>query len=34
MSCRVQGVGKVVEQFPISGTAIKKDQKIYLKLQN
>lgn len=28
-----KGVGKVVEQFPISGTLIKKNQKIYLKLQ-
>ncbi|MDO4224540.1 MAG: PASTA domain-containing protein, partial [Bergeyella zoohelcum] len=28
-----KGVGKVVEQFPTAGTIIKKDQKIYLKLQ-
>lgn len=27
------GVGKIVEQFPSAGTAIKKDAKIYLKLQ-
>lgn len=29
-----KGVGKIVEQFPTAGTLIKKDQKIYLKLQN
>lgn len=28
-----KGVGKIVEQFPIAGTIIKKDQKIYLRLQ-
>lgn len=28
------GVGKIVEQFPVAGTTIKKDQKIYLKLQH
>lgn len=27
------GVGKVVEQFPVAGTIVKKDQKFYLKLQ-
>ncbi|WOC52040.1 hypothetical protein BPO_1393 [Bergeyella porcorum] len=29
-----KGVGRVMEQFPSAGTVIKKDQKIYLKLQN
>lgn len=29
-----KGVGRVIEQFPSAGTVIKKDQKIYLKLQN
>lgn len=29
-----KGVGKIIEQFPTAGTIIKKDQKIYLKLQN
>lgn len=29
-----KGVGKIVEQFPTAGTIIKKDQKIYLKMQN
>lgn len=29
-----KGVGRVVEQFPVSETLIKKYQKIYLKLQN
>lgn len=29
-----KGVGKITEQFPLDGTYIKKDQKIYLKLQN
>lgn len=29
-----RGVGKVLEQFPEAGTIIKKDQKIYLRLQN
>lgn len=35
MGYRVEykGVGKVLEQFPAEGTIIKKDQKIYLKLQ-
>lgn len=28
-----QGVGKIKEQFPLEGTAIGKNQKIYLKLQ-
>lgn len=28
------GVGKIKEQFPTEGTIIKKDQRIYLKLQN
>lgn len=28
------GVGKIVKQFPQAGTLIKKDQKIYLTLQN
>lgn len=29
-----KGVGKIVEQFPSAGTTIKKNQKIYLKLQS
>lgn len=29
-----KGVGKIEEQFPTAGTVIKKDQKIYLRLQN
>ena len=29
-----QGVGKIKEQFPLEGTYIKKNQKIYLTLQN
>lgn len=29
-----KGVGRVKEQFPVAGTKVKKDQKIYLKLQN
>jgi cell division protein FtsI (penicillin-binding protein 3) len=29
-----QGVGKITEQFPLEGTFIKKNQKIYLTLQN
>ena len=28
-----KGVGKIIEQFPEVGTVIKKDQKIYLRLQ-
>ena len=28
-----KGVGKIIEQFPEAGTVIKKDQKIYLRLQ-
>lgn len=28
-----KGVGKIIEQFPSAGTIIKKDQKIYLRLQ-
>lgn len=29
-----KGVGKIREQFPLEGTIIKKDQRIYLQLQN
>lgn len=29
-----KGVGKIKEQFPLAGTSIKKDQRIYLVLQN
>lgn len=29
-----KGVGKVIEQFPASGTKLKKNQRIYLTLQN
>ena len=29
-----KGVGKIIEQFPSAGTIIRKNQKIYLKLQN
>ena len=29
-----KGVGKILEQFPEAGTVMKKDQKIYLKMQN
>ena len=29
-----KGVGKIKEQFPLQGTRIKKDQRIYLTLQN
>ncbi len=29
-----KGVGKIEEQFPLAGTVIKKDQRIYLQLQN
>lgn len=29
-----KGVGKIKEQFPTEGTVIKKDQRIYLQLQN
>lgn len=29
-----RGVGKIIEQFPAEGTIIRKDQKIYLRLQN
>ncbi len=29
-----KGVGRIMEQFPLEGTLIKKDQKIYLSLQN
>ena len=29
-----KGVGKILEQFPEAGTVMKKDQKIYLRMQN
>ena len=29
-----KGVGKIREQFPLEGTSIKKNQRIYLSLQN
>ena len=29
-----KGVGKIKEQFPLEGTIINKDQRIYLQLQN
>ncbi len=29
-----KGVGKIMEQFPEAGTVMKKDQKIYLRMQN
>ena len=29
-----KGVGRVLEQFPLAGTAINKNQRIYLRLQN
>ena len=29
-----KGVGRILEQFPEAGTVMKKDQKIYLRMQN
>ena len=29
-----KGVGKILEQFPEAGKVMKKDQKIYLRMQN